>query len=149
MCSICRCGFNKYFRKWGLPFFIVAPLRRPHIPIEDIMKGKTTSAQINRITYSIEYIARLAMSPKCLNLPDDWEHISKEYPNLVKKVSSNSYLITFMYMYIMRYIFIQFSTWKSQLFISFSGWSSFLFSCCLLSLLRKSRKKSLGAKSGF
>lgn len=68
-------------------------LRRPHIPIEDIMKGKTSPDQCineknNRITtYSIEYLARLAMSPLCLVYPNDWERISNEYPMLVKKVS--------------------------------------------------------------
>lgn len=66
-------------------------LRRPHIPIEDIIKGKTSPDHSNeksgRITYSIEYLARLAMSPLCLVHPNDWEHISKEYPMLVKKVS--------------------------------------------------------------
>lgn len=70
--------------------FIVATLRRPHIPIEDIIKGKTSPDQgtekNNRITYSIEYLARLAMSPLCLVYPNDWERISHEYPALVKKV---------------------------------------------------------------
>lgn len=61
------------------------------MPIEDIMKGKTSPDQsnekFNRVTYSIEYLARLAMSPLCLVYPNDWERISNEYPMLVKKVS--------------------------------------------------------------
>lgn len=72
--------------------FILATLRRPHIPIEDIIKGKISPVPSNeksnnhRITYSIEYLAHLAMSPLCLVHPNDWERISNEYPVLVRKV---------------------------------------------------------------
>lgn len=52
------------------------------------MRGKTSPENTNRVTYSIEYLARLAMSPLCLVLPNDWERISNEYPALVRKVSA-------------------------------------------------------------
>ncbi|KAF2882415.1 hypothetical protein ILUMI_23785 [Ignelater luminosus] len=66
-----------------------APLRRPHLAIEEIMKGKTSpdpqSEKTGSHLYSIEYLARLAMSPLCLVQPSDWERISTDYPNLVRK----------------------------------------------------------------
>lgn len=66
------------------------------------MKGKTSPDQCNnekssRITYSIEYLARLAMSPLCLVYPNDWERISKEYPMLVKKVHVEKCLVCGFY----------------------------------------------------
>lgn len=71
--------------------FFTAPLRRPHLAIEEIMKGKTSpdpqSEKTGSHLYSIEYLARLAMSPLCLVHPDDWDRISTDYPNLVRKVS--------------------------------------------------------------
>lgn len=69
--------------------FNVAPLRRPHLSIEDLLKGKTlpeSPLKAGDFQYSIEFLARLAMSPLCLSEPKDWEHISTEYPNLVRKV---------------------------------------------------------------
>lgn len=85
--------FNKCVLKLYWAYFILAPLRRPHIPIEDIMKGKIspdqTNEKTNTVFYSIEYLARLAMSPLCLVLPNDWERISNDYPMLVRKVRGN------------------------------------------------------------
>lgn len=66
------------------------------------MKGKTSPDQCNnekssRITYSIEYLARLSMSPLCLVYPNDWERISNEYPMLVKKVRVQNRLVCNVY----------------------------------------------------
>ncbi|XP_017786109.1 PREDICTED: eukaryotic translation initiation factor 4E-binding protein Mextli isoform X2 [Nicrophorus vespilloides] len=60
----------------------VAPLRRPHIPIEDIMLGKS-EASVHQ--YTLEYLACLARSPMCRTPPEDWEKMQTEYPNLVRK----------------------------------------------------------------
>ncbi|KRT78541.1 hypothetical protein AMK59_7814 [Oryctes borbonicus] len=66
------------------------PLRRPRASIEEIIKGKIspepTEKKPNRLTYSIEYLARLAMSPLCLVPPNDLERISNEHPTLVRKL---------------------------------------------------------------
>ncbi|XP_063922569.1 eukaryotic translation initiation factor 4E-binding protein Mextli isoform X3 [Zophobas morio] len=67
-------------------------LRKPHMPIEDIIKGKTSSSsssssdQTNKsaLVYTIEFLAHLAMSPLCLGAPTDWERISRDYPFLIR-----------------------------------------------------------------
>ncbi|XP_045471103.1 eukaryotic translation initiation factor 4E-binding protein Mextli isoform X2 [Harmonia axyridis] len=66
-------------------------LRKPRVSIEDIMKGRvdsieTTTKKENRLVYSIEYLAKLAMSPICLKPPQDWDRISNDYPVLVRQV---------------------------------------------------------------
>ncbi|XP_044751187.1 eukaryotic translation initiation factor 4E-binding protein Mextli isoform X2 [Coccinella septempunctata] len=66
-------------------------LRKPRVSIEEILQGKTmsvetTSKKENRLVYSIEYLATLAMSPICLGPPQDWERISNDYPALVREV---------------------------------------------------------------
>ena len=65
------------------------------MPIEDIIKGKTSSSsssssdQTNKsaLVYTIEFLAHLAMSPLCLGAPTDWERISRDYPFLIRNVS--------------------------------------------------------------
>ncbi|XP_050306743.1 eukaryotic translation initiation factor 4E-binding protein Mextli isoform X2 [Anthonomus grandis grandis] len=48
---------------------------------------KTKSAlPKNHLTYSIEILAQLAMSPLCLSEPSEWKRILEEYPMLVRKV---------------------------------------------------------------
>jgi hypothetical protein len=62
-------------------------LRKPHMPIEEIMKGKAASIEQmpkNALVYTIEFMAHLAMSPLCLTVPNDWERISRDYPFLVR-----------------------------------------------------------------
>lgn len=69
---------------------LVRKLRKPHTPVEDIIKGKKSPpTQINKaaLVYSIEFLAHLAMSPLCLTQPKDWEQISKDYPYLIRNVS--------------------------------------------------------------
>lgn len=39
------------------------------------------------LTYSIEYLAQLAMSPLCLTEPTEWDRIVLEYPMLTRQVS--------------------------------------------------------------
>lgn len=39
------------------------------------------------LTYSIEYLAQLAMSPLCLTEPTEWDRIIQEYPMLTRQVS--------------------------------------------------------------
>ncbi|XP_018326887.1 eukaryotic translation initiation factor 4E-binding protein Mextli isoform X2 [Agrilus planipennis] len=67
-----------------------APLRRPHLPLEDILKGKMSpevplDCNEHRSTYSNETLVQLAMSPMCLKPPIDWDRISKEHPNITRK----------------------------------------------------------------
>lgn len=61
-------------------------LRRPNISIEEIMQGTTSPEANGKYQYTIEYLARLAMSPLCLVPPIDWERINTDYPGLVRKV---------------------------------------------------------------
>lgn len=53
----------------------------------------------NQLTYSIEILAQLAMSPLCLTEPLEWERIVQEYPMLVRKVSTNfdSFCVSFKF----------------------------------------------------
>ncbi|KAK4879216.1 hypothetical protein RN001_007362 [Aquatica leii] len=77
-----------------------APLRRPHSSIEDIIQRKSSSdmsqERSSGFLYSIEFLAKLAMSPLCLAQPNDWDRISTGYPNLVRKegefFDANQYL---------------------------------------------------------
>lgn len=62
-----------------------APLRRPHTALEDILQRRTSSDCSEKPIYSIELLAKLAMSPLCLVEPGDWERISSGYPSLVRK----------------------------------------------------------------
>jgi hypothetical protein len=74
-------------------------LRKPHMPIEEIMKGKAASIEQmpkNALVYTIEFMAHLAMSPLCLTVPNDWERISRDYPFLVRNVSDCGVLIFFV-----------------------------------------------------
>ncbi|KYB27256.1 hypothetical protein TcasGA2_TC014442 [Tribolium castaneum] len=66
---------------------VVRKLRKPHTPIEEIVKGKASpNEQLTKasLVYTIEFLAHLAMSPLCLTVPNDWERISKEYPFLIR-----------------------------------------------------------------
>lgn len=68
-------------------------LRRPRSAVfEDVIpKGKTmpdkNDQKHGKNVYTIEYLARLALSPLCLGTPNEWERISTDYPTLVRKVS--------------------------------------------------------------
>ncbi|KAF5273632.1 hypothetical protein FQR65_LT04631 [Abscondita terminalis] len=65
------------------------PLRRPHAAIENLIPRKSSSDMSNErpsiCMYSIEFLAKLAMSPLCLAQPNDWDRISTGYPNLIRK----------------------------------------------------------------
>lgn len=51
------------------------------------MQGTTSPEANGKYQYTIEYLARLAMSPLCLVPPIDWERINTDYPGLVRKVA--------------------------------------------------------------
>ncbi|XP_022912052.1 eukaryotic translation initiation factor 4E-binding protein Mextli isoform X2 [Onthophagus taurus] len=55
-------------------------LRRPHTSIDEVPKEKS------RLIYSIEFLARLAMSPLCLSPPIDLERITNQHPTLIRKL---------------------------------------------------------------
>ncbi|XP_030749641.1 eukaryotic translation initiation factor 4E-binding protein Mextli isoform X2 [Sitophilus oryzae] len=76
-------------------------LRQPRLSAEDVLKAakisqvadaspvttpKTPNFVKNPLTYSIEILAQLAMSPLCLSEPNEWERILQEYPTLARKV---------------------------------------------------------------
>lgn len=52
-----------------------------------IAEEKPTSPSKSDYTYSIEFLAHLAMSPRCLAQPNDWDRITQEYPDLIRNVS--------------------------------------------------------------
>jgi len=58
-----------------------APLRRPYAAANENNEKKINK----RHQYSIEFLARLAMSPMCLNPPINWDHINTEYPSIARK----------------------------------------------------------------
>ncbi|KAK5645749.1 hypothetical protein RI129_004213 [Pyrocoelia pectoralis] len=60
------------------------PLRRPRTSVADIIKRRSSSFASEKATYSLEFLAKLAMSPLCLVEPDDWERISSGYPSLIR-----------------------------------------------------------------
>ncbi|KAK9754356.1 KH domain [Popillia japonica] len=66
------------------------PLRRPRASIEEIIRGKLSpepnEKKTTRLVYTIEYLARLAMSPLCLVPPSDLERITNEHPTLIRKL---------------------------------------------------------------
>lgn len=65
-------------------------LRRPRsTAYEDVSKeGNVPDESVSsKNVYTIEYLARLALSPLCLSTPNEWERISSDYPTLVRKVS--------------------------------------------------------------
>ncbi|KAL1491097.1 hypothetical protein ABEB36_011746 [Hypothenemus hampei] len=57
---------------------VVNPPKKTVSPEKDSFK--------NRISYSIEVLAQLAMSPLCLCEPPEWEMINLKYPVLVRKI---------------------------------------------------------------
>ncbi|XP_056629929.1 eukaryotic translation initiation factor 4E-binding protein Mextli isoform X2 [Diorhabda carinulata] len=73
-------------------------LRKPRLSIEEIIKNKgnanverekekeNTPTKPSNLTYSIEFLANLAMSPLCLTQPIEWERIRNDYPTLVRNV---------------------------------------------------------------
>ncbi|XP_072382265.1 eukaryotic translation initiation factor 4E-binding protein Mextli isoform X3 [Diabrotica undecimpunctata] len=66
-------------------------LRKPRLSVEEMLKGKSNSidkedVSSKPVTYSIEFLAHLAMSPMCLTQPSEWERICKEYPLLMRNV---------------------------------------------------------------
>ncbi|KAK9869396.1 hypothetical protein WA026_003152 [Henosepilachna vigintioctopunctata] len=63
-------------------------LRKPRVSLEEILQGKINQEEkgTTRFSYSIEYLAKLAMSPICLKPPEDWERISREFPFLVRPI---------------------------------------------------------------
>lgn len=59
---------------------------------EEILKVVTeekakSPPKSNSITYSIDFLAHLAMSPLCLTQPNEWDRITDDYPNLIRNVS--------------------------------------------------------------
>lgn len=78
----------------------IVTLRRPHSISEDVEKGKRVEdvkTDQGKNIYTLEYLARLALSPLCLIAPNDWERISNEYPTLVRKVSYLIYIAEFVF----------------------------------------------------
>ncbi|XP_050501554.1 eukaryotic translation initiation factor 4E-binding protein Mextli isoform X1 [Diabrotica virgifera virgifera] len=83
-------------------------LRKPRLSVEEMLKGKSNSidkedkertpSKPTHVTYSIEFLAHLAMSPMCLTQPSEWERICKEYPllmrNVVEYFDAKTYLST-------------------------------------------------------
>ncbi|KAG5892126.1 hypothetical protein JTB14_032348 [Gonioctena quinquepunctata] len=71
-------------------------LRKPRLSVEEIVRGKSSADEKDKAkspppkpkhhTYSIEFLAHLAMSPLCLTQPNEWERISDEYPSLKRNV---------------------------------------------------------------
>lgn len=66
-------------------------MRKPILSKDDLMKcikeEKTILPSKANYTYSIEFLAHLAMSPRCLAQPIDWNRITQEYPDLIRNVS--------------------------------------------------------------
>lgn len=50
------------------------------------MSPEPNEKKTTRLVYTIEYLARLAMSPLCLVPPSDLERITNEHPTLIRKV---------------------------------------------------------------
>ncbi|CAG9814539.1 unnamed protein product [Phaedon cochleariae] len=78
-------------------------LRKPRLSVEEMARAyedreKTPPAppKKSHLSYSIEFLAHLAMSPLCLTTPDEWERISLEYPllkrNVVEYFDAKNYL---------------------------------------------------------
>ncbi|CAH1105685.1 unnamed protein product [Psylliodes chrysocephalus] len=76
-------------------------LRKPRLSVEELMKNNKNGGEkemdkekekspptnnCSNITYSIEYLANLAMSPYCLSRPQEWERIKEDYPVLMRNV---------------------------------------------------------------
>lgn len=55
-------------------------------PKTPVISPKSSNSHKYHLTYSIEILAQLAMSPLCLTEPAEWERIIEEYPTLVRKV---------------------------------------------------------------
>lgn len=66
-------------------------LRKPRLSKDDVMKRITeenTQNPLNsNLTYSIDFLAHLAMSPLCLAQPYEWDTITQEHPDLIRNVS--------------------------------------------------------------
>lgn len=60
-----------------------AKLRLPRMSIEEILEKKKTNKPYS---YTIEFLAKLAMSPICISPPEKWNFILKEFPVITKQV---------------------------------------------------------------
>ncbi|XP_060517721.1 eukaryotic translation initiation factor 4E-binding protein Mextli isoform X1 [Cylas formicarius] len=82
-------------------------IRKPRLSADEILQEikivknkEQESRKIDktRLTYSIEVLAQLAMSPLCLTEPSDWKRISEDHPTLLRKVvqsfDANNYLLS-------------------------------------------------------
>lgn len=49
--------------------------------------GVGGGVSVSRLVYSMEFLARMAMSPLCVAPPTEWQRISGEHPSIARKVS--------------------------------------------------------------
>lgn len=67
-------------------------MRKPKFAKDETMKvtieeKAKSPPKSNLATYSIDFLAHLAMSPLCLTKPNEWDRITQEYPDLIRNVS--------------------------------------------------------------
>ena len=86
-------------------------MRKPRLSADEVFKASkispdreakssvTSSPLKNTLTYSIEILAQLAMSPLCLTEPDGWDRINQEYPTLIRKVSSSNIVVSSFFVF--------------------------------------------------